>query len=149
MKIPSNIYDCPVIVQAYFRNEYRDKIPTKQAYFPKLRDAHDFIIETSTLSLGSDSQAYVVAKALGMSDEEIDEYLQSDMDFRRTHDVLKKLRGEVKDISDGIKYFCEDNGIQLPCGVSVSFLIKGEPIRSFSLTYIPSLKKLANNKKIL
>lgn len=136
MKIPSNIYDCPVIVQAWFKNKFRDKIPGKQAFFLRLKDAHDFIIENSTISLGADNQYDFVAEVLGITQQDVDNYEQIVNRFLYDEEILRK--------------YCADNEISRPCGVAVYFLADGESIgRAVGLTYLPDLKKFVNNKKIL
>lgn len=136
MKLPSNIYNSPVIIQAWFKNTFRDKIPSKQAFFQRLKDAHDFIIENSTISLGADNQYDFVAEVLGITQQDVDKYEQAAGRFLYNGEILRK--------------YCTDNEILRPCGVAVYFLADGESIgRAVGLTYLPDLKKFANNKKIL
>lgn len=127
MKLPSNIYNCPVIVQASL-NGFRDKRITDMAYFSKLKDAVDFIVKTSTMPFGADSQSDIVTELLGIPDEYLDKYLPYNAIYR----------------------FCEDTGIPVPCGVAVYFLTDGEKLpRSVPLTYLPHLKKFVNRSRIL
>ena len=132
-KIPGNPLDSACIVQAYFKNGFRDKLVSHQAYFSKLKDAAEFIMKEGNLYIDFSTPSFdTVTKLL-------------------TNQSAKEVTGAYFQVGEGvdIEKYCSDNGIkEVPVPFIAQFLSNNCPVSNFiSGVYIPSLKKFVFGKK--
>lgn len=126
--IPSDPLNSACLVQARYKNGFKDKMSTQQVFFHKLKDATDYIVKESNYYPNS-SFFKRVADALGF------EYNGSSYTERE----------------ELFEQFLKDNNLGEPCGISVVFLTEGAPCpRSTPCAYLPSIKKflIGGNKTL-
>jgi hypothetical protein len=132
-KIPSNPLGTPCVVQAYFKNGFKDKLVKHQYYFDKLKDASDFIMKESNCYADFTSPSFdTVTKLL-------------------TNQGAEEVMGKYFQPGEGVdmEKYCSDNGIkEVPVPFIAQFLSNNCPVSNFiSGVYIPSLKKFVFGKK--
>lgn len=133
-KIPSNPLEASCVVQAYFKNGFKDKLVKHQYYFDKLKDASDFIMKEGNCDVDFTSPSFdVVTKLL-------------------TNQSAKEVTDKYFQVGEGIDMegYCNDNGIkETPVPFIAQFLSNNCPVSNFiSGVYIPSLKKFVFGRKV-